>query len=186
MRPVHAAVFAMVLAGPGFADAATPPAPAPMTPEECAVWQRELGFANSVANHDAKAFSGYLHGGAVFIDAAGITRGAVAVTSAWAPIIKGEGIRLRWHPERVVIGGDPDTALSMGPYWIEDPSGQPASRYRIGRFISTWKRDRHGVWHVLFDGGSGARPEPASAEQVRALIARLPQECPAPPRASIG
>ncbi|MBS0381229.1 MAG: nuclear transport factor 2 family protein [Proteobacteria bacterium] len=154
------------------------PAPSPMTAAECAVWQRELGFAQSVANHHARAFAAYLHPGAVFIDDGGTARGAPAVVAKWAPLVRGDGVRLRWHPERVVIGGDPDTALSMGPYWFDDPQQKTTEpRFRVGRFISTWKRDRHGVWHVLFDGGGGSQPQPATTEQVLALQAKLPQTC---------
>lgn len=153
------------------------PAPTPMTATECAVWQRELGFAQSVANHDAKAFAAFLQPGAVFIDDGGIARGAPAIIANWAPLIRGAGVRLRWHPERVVIGGDPDTALSMGPYWFNDPKQTAEPRFRVGRFISTWKRDRHGVWHVLFDGGGGSQPQPATTEQVLALQAKLPKTC---------
>lgn len=154
------------------------PAPAPMTATECVVWQRELGFAQSVANHDAKAFAAFLHPGAVFVDDGGIARGAQAVIAKWAPLVRGDGLRLHWHPERVVIGGDPDTALSMGPYWFDDPQQATEPRFRVGRFISTWKRDRHGVWHVLFDGGGGNQPKPATTEQVLVLQSKLTKTCP--------
>ncbi|MBN8735117.1 MAG: nuclear transport factor 2 family protein [Xanthomonadales bacterium] len=159
------------------AGSAAPSVHPPMTAAECAVWQRELGFSDSVANHDAKAFAAYLHPGAVFIDDGGVARGAPAVIAKWAPLVRGDGVRLRWHPERVVIGGDPDTALSMGPYWFDDPKQTAEPRFRVGRFISTWKRDRHGVWHVLFDGGGGSQPQPATTEQMLALQAKLPKTC---------
>lgn len=174
MRMSHIVVFAGAVAGLGSA-AANPPAP--MTAVECVVWQRGLGFAQAVANHDAKTFASFLHPGAAFVDDGGVARGAPAVIAKWAPLVRGDGVRLHWHPERVVIGGDRDTALSMGPYWLDDPKQTAEPRFRVGRFISTWKRDRHGVWHVLFDGGAG-RPEPATTEQVLALQAKLPKACP--------
>jgi hypothetical protein len=166
------------LAAIAASTAAAPATEAPMTTAECAVWQRELGFAHSVADHDARAFAQFLHPGATFVSDGGIARGAAAVIADWTPLVKGDGVRLRWHPERVVIGGDPDTALSMGPYWYDDPGQKAEPRFRVGRFISTWKRDRHGVWHVLFDGGGGNRAEPATTAQLHALQAKLPRSCP--------
>lgn len=174
MRTFLLAIFALCAVGTGVAA----PTPTPMTPAECAVWQRELGFAQSVANHDAAVFASFLHPGAVFIDDSGVARGAQAVIAKWSPLLRDDGVRLHWYPERVVIGGDLDTALSMGPYWIEDPTRTAEPRFRVGRFISTWKRDRAGTWHVLFDGGNGGHTKPATTAEIRSLQAKLPQRCP--------
>lgn len=160
---------------------AAEPAPPPviaMSAAECEVWTRERSFAQSVADHDAAAFAEHLHPGAVFIGGPQPLRGAKAVAEGWAPLVAGEKVRLRWHPEQVVIGGDPDVALSMGPYWLEDPRPGADPRYRSGRFISTWKRDADGTWHVLFDGGGGSEAKPASEAEIAALQAALPATCP--------
>ena len=61
--PYVAAAFALAFAS--FAAFASEPAPVPAQPAlsapECEVWTRELGFARSVATHDAEAFAGLLH-----------------------------------------------------------------------------------------------------------------------------
>ncbi|WP_242108458.1 YybH family protein [Luteimonas aquatica] len=186
-RPAALLATVLLLAGAPWrcvpaADAsrkqASGPAPPAMSAAECEVWARERSFARSVADHDAAAFAGHLHPGAVFIGGPQPLRGARAVAEGWAPLIRGEGMRLRWYPEQVVIGGDPDTALSMGPYWLEDARPGADPRYRLGRFISTWKRDGHGTWHVLFDGGGGNAARPATDAEVAALKAALPADCP--------
>ena len=171
---------AMALADDQPAAPATAPAAASMSADECAVWERERSFAQSVERHDAKAFSEHVHPQAAFIGDAEATRGRDAVLREWAPIIEGREIVLRWHPESVVIAGDPDIALSRGPYWIEDRDPKAAQPYRVGQFISTWVRGEDGRWQVLFDGGGGSVAKPASAEEVAALKARLPEHCPAP------
>ena len=51
---------------------------------ECAVWQRELSFAGSVADHDATAFAEHLHPQAVFGVSGKPTRGREAITREWA------------------------------------------------------------------------------------------------------
>lgn len=169
--------------------AATPaPAAAPAAPEapvikmsadECAAWERERSFAASVEAHDAKAFRAHLHADAVFIDGrGGITRGADAVTEAWAGIISGQEMVLRWYPEVVTIAGKPGIALSRGPYWIENPTPGANPPYVVGQFISTWVRGPSGQWQILFDGGGGNRPQPATAEQVAQLKAGLARSCP--------
>lgn len=169
----------LLLAVAGAAQAQPPPQPPAiaMSADECAVWARERSFAQSVEAHDAAAFAAHLHPGTVFIGGAGATRGADAVVAQWAPLLAADG-PLRWHPERVVIGGDPDTALSMGPYWLREDRPGLAPRFRIGRFISVWKRDADGSWRVLFDGGGGNQARPATADEVAVLVAALPAACP--------
>lgn len=157
---------------------AAPPAPA-MSAEECAVWKREQSFAASVAAHDAEAFRQHVHADAVFVGGRGeLTRGVDAVAASWAPIIDGEEIVLRWHPRVVSIAGDTGVALSRGPYWIEDPKPDANPKYMIGQFISTWVKGADSQWQVLFDGGGGNRPQPATADEVAALKAGLPSTCP--------
>lgn len=171
-----------VLAASNAIAADPPPAPRPAPPmsaEECAVWMREKSFADSLAAHDAATFAEHVHAGAVFIGGPDqITRGRDAVVKEWTPLIDGQGAKLRWHPRTVTIGGDPRIALSRGPYWLEDPNPDADPRYRIGQFISTWVKDGDGEWHVLFDGGGGGVPRPATAEEVEKLKASLPEECP--------
>jgi ketosteroid isomerase-like protein len=167
------------------APAASPPTEARRVPPpvrlgaaECEVWERELSFAQSVERHDADAFRAHLHPGAAFISGpAEPARGADAVVAEWTPIIRGEQIVLRWHPRHVVIGGEADIAHSRGPYWIENADPAAAQPYLVGQFVSIWKRV-DGEWKVLFDGGGGGKPEPASAAQVEALRAGLDARCP--------
>ena len=176
-----APLLASLLLASAMAPATAQSGPAPaarMSPAECEVWTRERSFAQTVADHDAAAFAEHLHPGAIFIGGPEPARGKDAVIAGWAPLVKGDGVRLRWSPDQVVIGGDPDIALSMGPFWLEDPTPGANPRFRSGRFISTWRRDAQGTWHVLYDGGGGSRPEPASADDIARLVASLPATCP--------
>jgi ketosteroid isomerase-like protein len=162
---------------PATAPPAATPAAAPVS-DACTVWARESGFAQSVADHDAAAFASYLHPDAVFIGGNGATRGAEAIAAEWAGIVAGKGIVLRWYPDAVDVGANGAVALSRGPFWMENPSAPPEKRYRRGRFISTWLRDEDGQWHVVFDGGAGDAPAPATADEIANLIATR-RDCPA-------
>lgn len=182
IRPVLA--VALALAAVGSAAANSPPAP-PAPPAltfsaaECAVWDREASFARSAEQHDAAAFASHVHPGAVFFNGPyQAVRGRDAVAKEWAPIIEGKDIVLRWHPDAVSIGGDPDVALSRGPYWMENRAKDAPQPYLVGRFISTWVRGDDGQWRVLFDGGADGRPRPASAEDVERLKASAIRACP--------
>ena len=114
----------------------------------------------------------------IFIDGQDATRGKEAIAADWAPLVKGEDMQLHWAPDQVVIGGDPDVALSMGPYWMENRKPGTSPRFRTGRFISTWRRDAQGTWHVLYDGGGGNQGAPASDAEIATLVASLPATCP--------
>ena len=161
-------VFAVVASLVPLASAQSPG----KTTDACAVWERETGFAQTVLDHDAKAFAAYLHPGAVFIGGDGKgTHGRDAVVAEWAGLIDGKGLLLRWYPDAVDVSGDGNTALSRGPYWMDNPAAPAGKRYRIGRFISTWVRGGDGQWQVVFDGGGGNVPKPATQAEVEALAA---------------
>ncbi len=152
---------------------------ASMSADECAVWAREQSFAKSVDDHDAKAFAEHLHPGALFnAGTATPTRGAEAVTKDWLGIIEGKQIVLRWRAQFVNIGGEADVAISRGPYVLEDPRPDAKARYRVGHFVSVWKKDaRSGVWHVLFDGGGPAPVAAETADAAEKFLAQAPTRC---------
>ena len=149
-------------------------APAPRAPaysaDECAVWAREASFAQSVEDHDAKAFAEHLHADASFVSGRDhVARGHDAVIAEWTPLIEGKDVRIHWYPDAVTVAGDTGVAISRGPYWIENPAPDAKDRFVAGRFISTWVRDGKGTWHVLYDGGGGGNAKPATAEEIEKL-----------------
>lgn len=94
---------------------------AALSPDECVVWQRELSFAQSVADHDAAAFAAHVHPGAAFGASRPVpTRGRDEITRRWGGIIEGKALALAWYPSRVTIGGAGDIAWSSGPSLLED------------------------------------------------------------------
>jgi len=155
----------------GTVQAATPEA---ARQAECAVWQRELGFAASVADHDAGAFADYLHPDAAFGVSRAPTRGREAITREWMPLIEGKGLKLSWYPAVVTLGGDGRTAYSSGPALYEDPATGEA---RVGRFGSVWQRGEDGAWRVLFD--DGIPPQKADADAVQRFHEGRRTACPA-------
>ncbi len=152
------------------------------TSEECAVWNRELTFAQSVEHHDAKAFAAHLNPGAVFgAGTAKPTHGRDAVLKNWAAIIEGKTIHLRWHPNIVNIGGDPNIAISRGPYMIETTSDGAKATYQVGNFMTIWTRKSTSApWLVLFDGGEPAAIPVDDLVAAEKFMAQAPASCPAP------
>lgn len=153
---------------PAMAQAATP---------ECAVWQRELSFAQSVQKHDAAAFAGHVMADAVFdANTPQPTRGRAAILQHWAPMIEGRTVRLDWYPQQVVVSGDGTLAYSSGAYLFENLAPGAKRRYTIGRFATTWRRAADGVWRAAFDGGDEGRP--ASAADADAFRPGRMTSCP--------
>ena len=129
-----------------------PPPPAPLSADECAVFARELSFAQSVADHDAAAFAQHIAPDAAF--SAGSPRplrGRDAIVRAWGPIVRGEGIRLEWYPVRTTVVGD--IAWSTGPALSEEQEAG-VTHYRRGTFESVWRRGADGTWQVVLDAGA--------------------------------
>ena len=168
-RLVVACAFACACLPAVAQQAHKAPAPA-FSADECAVWQRELGFADSVERHDAKAFAEFVHPGAVFsAKRPHPLRGREAIVQRWAKIIDGTGLKLSWYPTSVVIGGEGDIALSSGPALYESPDPKEAGKASLGGFQSTWHKGADGVWRVLFD--DGIEPKPATEADIAAFRA---------------
>ena len=179
-----AATPALALAAkppPALNSVAGKPASIPksaMSAAECAVWDRERGFAQSVETHDATAFAEHIREDTVFeAGTPAPTRGRTAVVANWSDTIAGKGQLLRWYPDIVTIGGNPDIALSHGVFWLQDDSPNARQRFRTGTFNTIWQKGSDGVWKVLFDWG-GAPPVAVSAEDLAKLKAALPTSCP--------
>ena len=182
MPRIALAPIALVLATvAGHAAASAAPGPmaappaTPFSPDECAVFARELSFARSVADHDAAAFAAHVAPNAAF--AAGSPRpqrGRDAIVAAWGAIIRGEGIRLEWYPVRTTVVGD--IAWSTGPALAEE-TRDGTTRARLSMFQSVWRRAADGQWQVVFDGGTpGKDADPAA---IAAFRAARPTGCPA-------
>jgi ketosteroid isomerase-like protein len=153
-------------------------APASPSLAACAVWDREVEFARSVQDHDARAFAEHVHPGAVFVEGDALQRGRDAVVKSWEGLLRGDKMRIDWHPTSVVMTGDPRVALSRGPYWIEVLKPDAKERFLTGVYQSVWLLDEGGVWRVTIDGGTPPAV-PASAADVEKIKASLPTKCPA-------
>lgn len=151
----------LLVAWPCVAGASSAPAAAmpQLSAEECEVWQRELSFADSVAEHDATAFAAHVGEHAAFGSGRPEPiRGRAAIVERWSQLIEGKEMKLRWYPTRVTIAGVEGVAWSSGPALTELLDTNARDRYLIGNFRSVWHRDADGVWRVLFDDGEPPRP----------------------------
>lgn len=158
--------IAMAACAPALAAAPMPT----LSAEECAVWKREMSFAQSVAEHDAAAFAQHVDEHAAFSSGQPQPqRGRAFIAQEWAELIAGSKLRLEWYPTRVTIAGRPDVAWSSGPALFESLEPGAKQRYHLGGFRSVWSRGEDGVWRVLFD--DGILPVPANEEQVAAFRA---------------
>ena len=150
-----------------------------MSKAECDVWACERSLAKSVDDHDVKAFAEHLHSGALFNAGTGTpSRGAQGLAKDWASIIEGKRVVLRWRAQFVNVGSEPDIAVSRGPYVLEDPRPDAKAHYRLGHYVSVWKKDaQSGAWLVLFDGGGTASWAAESAEAAEKFLTQAPERC---------
>ena len=144
-------------AAPAAADETTLPLATrvlPASADECTVWRRERGFAQSVETHDAAAFAAFLQTGAIFnAGTLEADRGREQVAKNWVPLVEGKSIVLRWRAGIVNIGGDPKVAFSRGPYILQTAKDGRVS-VSVGFYETIWVRDPDNAWRVLFDGGA--------------------------------
>lgn len=165
--PAVLSLALLLQAAPARADNAT------SEQARCEVWARELGFAKTVVDHDAKAFTDFVHADAVFGVGSEPTRGRDAILAQWQGLIAGTRLELRWYPDTVSVGGDGRTAYSSGPALYRSVKDGST---RLGRFGSVWQKDRDGQWRVIFD--DGINPVAADAAAVQAFEAGKREVCP--------
>jgi ketosteroid isomerase-like protein len=174
IRKITALRFSILLCAAIAAPPSQAEKPTQSDDGRCAVWARELSFAQSVVDQDPEAFAEHLHSNAVFGVGNKPSRGRDAITREWAGIIDGSAVKLEWYPAIVSVGGDGTTAYSSGPALFEDPKTGATS---LSRFGSVWQRGADGVWRVIFDDGT--RPAPADAAAVKAFREGRRATCPA-------
>ncbi len=149
---------------------------------ECAVWARELSFADTVARNDLEGFAEHLHPQAVFSvaqprDARLVGRDAIV--QGWGPVVAGLHMTIRWYPTSTVASPDGTVVWPTGPALVISRTrtiGGVAPTYSIGAFHSVWARDDDGVWRVIFD--DGVEPVPATPEQIADFEGERPAACP--------
>ena len=119
----------------------------------------ERAFAQSLAQHDLKAFASYVARDAVFANGGETLRGREAVVAGWKAYFAAPSAPFSWSPEQVEVLAGGTLAFSTGP--VLNAKGE-----RIGTYKSTWRRERDGRWRVAIDSGCGvcncnAAPAPA-------------------------
>jgi len=83
---------------------------------------------------------------------------------------------LRWAPERVIVAGSADLALSLGPF-----AGAPSAVAPVdsqGHFVSVWRVGDDGQWKLLLDAAM-PHGDGASAVDAVAGLPLLPWTAPA-------
>lgn len=110
------------------------------------VRQSELAFAATMAARDVKAFGSHIAEDAVFINGAQPLRGKAAILSFWERFFSGPSAPFSWRPEIVEVAAGGTLGCTEGP--VTSASGASTMR-----FHTTWQRQPHGGWLVVFDNG---------------------------------
>ena len=110
------------------------------------VRQSELAFAASMAARDLKAFSSFIADDAVFINGGQPLRGRAAIVQFWERYFAGPNAPFSWEPSIVEVASGGTLGYTEGPVTL-------ASGSSISRFYTTWQRQAHGSWLVIFDNG---------------------------------
>ena len=142
-----AALYFMVATLPCYS--ATPPAASAREQVEAA----ERGFAQSMADRNLAAFSGFVADEAIFFGGAKPLRGKAEVVKGWSRFFeRGKPAPFSWAPDQVEVLESGTLALSTG--LVRDPYGKVT-----GRFNSIWRLEAPGTWRVIFDKGSPPDPD---------------------------
>jgi len=106
----------------------------------------ERGFSNAMVERNFEAFSSHIAADAVFINGGKPLRGKKAILEHWKRFFEAKEAPFQWEPEIAEVSEPEALGYTEGP--VSLMSGTP-----IARFNSTWRRDKHGKWEVIFDNG---------------------------------
>ena len=123
----------------------------------------ETGFSRAAEAKDKDAFLSFVDPDARFISGT-VARGRTEIGEAWAATFAEDGPTMRWRPAYVEVSADGKIALSRGPYRSTTVTAGGEINHSWGHFVSTWRRNKDGVWQVMFDSGGDAGMEPTPAE----------------------
>jgi len=110
------------------------------------VRQSELAFAATMAARDLKAFSSFIAEDAVFINGGQPLRGRAAIVQFWERFFAGPSAPFSWEPSIVEVASGGTLGYTDGPVTL-------ASGASTSRFYTTWQRQAHDGWLVIFDNG---------------------------------
>ena len=111
------------------------------------VRQREMAFAQTMADRNPTAFAGFIADEAIFFSGDHAMRGKPAILADWAKFFTSPGVPFSWQPDTVEVLDSGTLALTSGP--VRGATGK-----LTGRFNSIWRRESDGVWRVVFDRGN--------------------------------
>ena len=107
----------------------------------------ENGFAATMAKRDHQAFATFIAEDAVFFGGENRAyRGKKAVVDSWKGLYEKPDAPFSWRSESVEVIESGKLAHSSGP--VFNPKGE-----RMGTFNSVWRREKDGIWRVVFDKG---------------------------------
>jgi ketosteroid isomerase-like protein len=130
-----------------FAVSAAPSSPLPADDAKEQVMRTERAFAKTMADRDLNAFASFVSEDAVFFSGPTPLHGKQAIVEYWKRFYGKSEAPFSWEPAQVEVLASGDLALSTGP--VHDPSGKLTSTFQ-----SIWRREKPGVWRIVFDKGS--------------------------------
>jgi len=77
--------------------------------------------------------------------------------------------RLEWWPSAAAVDCSGRLGVSTGPWRYSNAAGGESA---TGHYLSVWRRDDAGQWHVVLDHGIDHAPGAVPAEPLQALLSR--------------
>ncbi len=143
---------ALLLTGVGLTDR---PAAQGAKPEAAIVTADE-NFNKAVAEKNRATFLSFIADNAVFVGEESEMRGRDAIMKGWDAFFQKDGPTLEWQPTgaEVLVGGDVGHTVGR---WVRRARGADGRTVQTtGQYLTVWRKQRDGVWKVVYDIGSTA------------------------------
>jgi ketosteroid isomerase-like protein len=147
-KPIAAAAFCLLLAGPAAAQNAAQEAAA-------LIMKADTELEQAVVARDAQRFLSFIAEITTFNGgAANEIHGRDAVMKTWAPFFEPNGPTLTWEPTKAEVLGGGDIGYSIGTSMYRGIGANKESVESRAEYIAVWRKQRDGSWKIVFDVAS--------------------------------
>jgi uncharacterized protein (TIGR02246 family) len=127
--------------------------------QRMAVMEQDRAWSESTKDPQ-KFLSFFAPDASVYPPGMPIATGTEAINTMWGQMTVMPGFSIRWTANKADVAGSADLAYTAGTYEMTVSSPDLGLIKDVGKYVTTWKKQRDGQWKVVADIFNSDAPPP--------------------------